>query len=282
VSTQSAALQPGAAGTSRIAFTRPGRLRGEQIFTMRPDGSDLRQLTGGAGQGSNWGPAWSPDGGRICFSSDRNGHAHLYLIAPDGSARQQLTNDPGASDFEPGWSPDGARIAFARGDDSADDLWLVEVATGEAHPLTSEGRLDGSPAWSPDGRWIVFHRALGSPSGLYTIPAAGGEARFLASGTHPSWAIGGGDIAFAHGGSLWLLGMTADGTTDGRARLLVCSAQMVIGGSSWSPDGGALVFETQVTDASGMRDRLMLVSVEGGEPRDLGPGYQPNWSPRPR
>jgi len=49
--------------------------------------------------------------------------------------------------------------------------------------------------------------------------------------------------------------------------------------SSWSPDGDALVFEAQVTDADGLRQRLMLVAADGGEPHDIGPGSGPAWSP---
>jgi len=54
---------------------------------------------------------------------------------------------------------------------------------------------------------------------------------------------------------------------------------MVVGGLSWSPDGAALVFETRITDSGGVRDRLMLMDLDDGEPRDLGPGCQPSWSP---
>ena len=54
---------------------------------------------------------------------------------------------------------------------------------------------------------------------------------------------------------------------------------MMVRRSSWSPEGDALVFGAQITDATGVRDRLMVVTIDGGEPRDLGPGSGPAWSP---
>lgn len=266
-------------GTSRIVCVRHAETTGEQLLTMRPDGGDLRGLTGGPGQGDNWCPAWSPDGARICFTSNRTGRAALWLMASDGSDQRQLTGTGPGEDYEPSWSPDGAAIVFARGDHQADDLWLVDVTSGEARPLTTEQRLDCCPAWSPDGHQIVFTRTLASPSGLYIVPAEGGDPRFLAPGAHPSWAPNAEHIAWAHGASLWVLGMAAKGTPTGRARPLVCAAEMLVRASSWSPDGSAVVFEAQLTDAAGARERLMLVDAGGGEPRDLGPGYQPSWSP---
>ncbi len=270
---------PRLVGTSRIVCVRHGDASGEQLFTMRPDGSDLRALTGGPGQGDSCCPAWSPDGARICFTSNRSGHTTLWLMASDGSDQRQLTGAGAGEDYEPAWSPDASAIVFARGDHQADDLWLIEVASGQERPLTTEQRLDCSPAWSPDGRCIVFHRALGSPSGLYLVSAEGGDARFLAPGAYPSWAPDGTRLAWAHGASLWVLGMSVQGTPTGRATPLVCTPEMVVRASSWSPDGSALVFEAQLTDAAGARERMMIVDVADGEPRDLGPGYQPSWSP---
>src|SRR5205823_2728079 len=49
--------------------------------------------------------------GPIAFVSNRDGNSEIYIMAPDGTAQQRLTNDP-ASDLFPSWSPDGKQIAF--------------------------------------------------------------------------------------------------------------------------------------------------------------------------
>jgi Tol biopolymer transport system component len=66
-----------------------------------------RDLTAGGQPGdsaSDGVPAWSPDGTRIAFESERDGNLEIYVMNADGSGVTRLTNDP-ASDSTPAWSP---------------------------------------------------------------------------------------------------------------------------------------------------------------------------------
>jgi TolB protein len=49
-------------------------------------------------------PAWSPDGKKIAFLSERDGNPEIYVINADGSAQTRLTNNPG-EDGDPAWEP---------------------------------------------------------------------------------------------------------------------------------------------------------------------------------
>jgi len=49
-------------------------------------------------------PAWSPDGRKIAFSSNRDGNPEIYVMNDDGSGQTRLTTDPG-TDVVPAWSP---------------------------------------------------------------------------------------------------------------------------------------------------------------------------------
>jgi len=89
------------------------RLTGnEGIYVMNADGSRQRRLTRNAT--IYRGLAWSPDGRKIAFASDRRGNFDIYVMNADGSGMRRLTGNP-AQDTAPAWSPDGRKIAFASG-----------------------------------------------------------------------------------------------------------------------------------------------------------------------
>ena len=77
---------------------------------MNADGSAVNRLTDDPA--SDRTPAWSPDGERIAFASDRDGTYDIYAMNADTSGRARLTESSFADDFFPDWSPDGTRIAL--------------------------------------------------------------------------------------------------------------------------------------------------------------------------
>lgn len=137
----------------RILFLRiaPGEAN---LFVSNANGSGERPL---AKSGSlDYNPAWSPKGDWIAFTSERAGSADLYRIHPDGTGLDRLTNDP-AYDDQAGFSPDCEKIVFVstRAGGTA-NLWILDLATRKARPLTSGHGGNFRPAWSPDGQWIAF------------------------------------------------------------------------------------------------------------------------------
>ena len=69
---------------------------------MNADGSGLTRLTDNLADDRF--PAWSPDGRRMAFTSDRDGNKEIYVMNADGSAQTRLTNNPD-HDMDPAWSP---------------------------------------------------------------------------------------------------------------------------------------------------------------------------------
>jgi Tol biopolymer transport system component len=90
----------------QIVFERGGDLWVLDDF----DGTE-RQLTSGPSRDEQ--PAWSPDGNRIAFASDRGGDWDLWMVLVQGGDPVQLTTDQNA-DNHPSWSGDGTSIAFSR------------------------------------------------------------------------------------------------------------------------------------------------------------------------
>src|SRR5207249_3093789 len=81
-----------------------------EVYAMNADGTGQTNLTNNAAADKD--PAWSTDGGKIAFVSDRNGHVDILVMNADGTGATALTNDA-AIDSSPSWSPDGAKIAFS-------------------------------------------------------------------------------------------------------------------------------------------------------------------------
>jgi Tol biopolymer transport system component len=84
-------------GSDMYAYVAGGR-----IATMSRNGDDLRLLTGTGSNNDK--PAYSPDGEKIAFSSNRDGQWEIYVMNSDGTGQTRLTNNT-ANDWFPAWGP---------------------------------------------------------------------------------------------------------------------------------------------------------------------------------
>ena len=74
-----------------------------EIYVMRVDGTELRQLTDNQGI-EDRDPQWSNDGRKIAFVTDRDGNREIYVMNPDGTGQTNLTRSR-ADDRAPSWVP---------------------------------------------------------------------------------------------------------------------------------------------------------------------------------
>jgi len=123
------------------------------IWIMRKDGSELRQLT--THHAHDWTPRWSPDGKKIVFHSLRSGNRDLFVIPVSGGAITQLTDHP-AEDIAGNWAPDGQSIGFVSNRTGNMDLWVMPTSGEDPQQLTYHEAPDFLPEWAPDGKQIVF------------------------------------------------------------------------------------------------------------------------------
>ncbi|NIR42568.1 MAG: hypothetical protein GWN99_01580 [Gemmatimonadetes bacterium] len=122
--------------------------------------------------------AWSPDGRRIAFNSDRRGEMNLWLHSLDDGVTQQLTSGPGG-DYQPRWSPDGRKLVFFSSRSGNIDIWTVDVETGQLQQLTENPALDVNPFYSPDGQMIAFQSDRGGRKEAWVMGADGSDPRQL-------------------------------------------------------------------------------------------------------
>ncbi len=106
-------------------------------------------------------PVFSPDGQTIAFYSTTGGHQDIWLVPASGGEPKQLTRGSMSEDdgrFGPSWSPDGRTIAFVsnKTDYWADDVWAVDVASGQARQVSRNITVIGPTlVWSPNGDRIA-------------------------------------------------------------------------------------------------------------------------------
>jgi Tol biopolymer transport system component len=160
------ALAPGVGATfpdrnGLIAFHADVGDNGPQIFTIRSNGKQLRQVTHVDGVAAL--PDWSPDGRQIVFTLNE---CTIALIDADGGNLHEVASDEGACLNDANFTPDGARLVFTRFDFAieVESIWSMNVDGSDQRFITDLGGPD--PNVSPDGRKISFK---GGPDGALFV-----------------------------------------------------------------------------------------------------------------
>ena len=135
---------------TRIAFSSSAATpNNAEIYVVRTDGKQLRRLTFTKGDvdmlGDDSWPAWSPDGKRIAFSSNRTGDGEIWIMNANGTGQRRVGGLPKRDDWAPSFAPDGAQIAFHSLDAVGTARLFVVRPGGSA--LTSLGVRGQDPTW---------------------------------------------------------------------------------------------------------------------------------------
>jgi hypothetical protein len=141
--------------------------------------SGSRPLTSGDSRDRQ--PAYSPDGSRIVFSSNRSGNMDLWLLERATGSLRQLTDDP-AQDWDPGFTPDGRHLLWSSDRSGNLEIWIADVDGGNARQLTRDGVDAENPTATRDGRYVCYTTAHPERVGLWRIRLDGSDDRQLVKG----------------------------------------------------------------------------------------------------
>jgi Tol biopolymer transport system component len=200
---------------------------------------------------------------------------------------------PGFSGSNLDVSPDGQHLAFSRPGNTAEqqsDIWLIELATGRATPLTDGHAGDYDPTWSPDGKYIVFNSGRLGGQSLFLrasdgsgvdVPLAKFEKSEASRFSVASWSRA--DVlifnVFKKSGDsdLWTMYMSGDRTP----KVFVSSSQSELNGT-FSPDGRWVAYQSNASNRYEIvvrpfpnKDPARTISRDGGRyPRWRGDGKE--------
>lgn len=228
------------------------------LWTMRPDGTDRRQVLAGA---SLYGD-WSPGGDSLVF--ERGGQIYKAALEDrvvDTASIVRLT--PSGRYFDPDWSPSGKRVAYRNSIGDTTGVWLSPTDGSQSREYFTKG---GTPQWFPNSQRLLYTRngALfvettdhSSRTQIYSLPDSDDPHSIHGISISPN----GDRIAASLPFQVWT--MAADGTNKNQLTEKGAGQE-----PDWSPNGERIVYvgpehTIWVMDADGSDKQQLTTRPEG-------------------
>ena len=254
--------------SGRITFSsRPSSDADYEIRVINVDGLGASRVSDYIAQGER--PAWSPDGQRLAFDSDRDGDNEIYTMNADGSGVVKIT-DNGTLDSRPAWSPNGQQIAFISSRDDRNEVYVMNADGSGVDRLFIRGVVpefrDNVPDWSPDGRRIAFVSDRDGNEEIYVMNADGSGIVRLTNNNYldfdPVWSPDGEKIAFysEQDGNREIYVMNVDGSDVTR---LTNRPNHIEWDPEWSPNGRWIAFSSGDFDTDVFNIYIMRADGSG-------------------
>jgi Tol biopolymer transport system component len=174
---------------------------------------------------SNLVSAWTPDGKRVVFTSNKEGPRNLFWQLADGGgelerlATSEYTQLPGS------WSADGQLLAFTEVNTvTGYDIWVLRLGDHKAQPFLRTQFNEAAPRFSPDGRWLAYISNESDRDEVYVQPYPGPGGKWQVStegGTEPAWNPNEHELFYRSGDKMMAVDIaTQPSFTAGKPRVL--------------------------------------------------------------
>jgi len=212
------------------------------IYAKSIDGVAVTQLT----SDPSWDvqPAYSPDGSRVAFSSNRGGNWNIWVVNLNARSPIQITDEPG-DEVHPSWSADGKQLVYCRLPPRGQwELWITEADSPASRRFIGYGLF---PSWSPVENKLAFQRARSRGSRWFSI-----------------WTV------------------ELEGGEPGYPTEIASSPDTALITPVWSPDGRRLAFASATKSDSPTvpeQSDIFVVNLDGTNKRNLTDGHSANFAP---
>jgi serine/threonine-protein kinase len=154
----------------------------------------------------HYGPAWTPDGKLVTYTSNTNGFFDLWTKSADGSRRAQLQVAQRRDLFNPRWTPDGKWLLFntSAGDEGLGDIEGIRPGRDSlAVTLVGTRFSESSAEVSPNGLWMAYNSNEAGDFEVYVVPFPNaGSGKWVVSnhgGREPHWSHTGNELFYRDG-----------------------------------------------------------------------------------
>ena len=162
-------------------------------------------------------PVWSPDGGRIAFSSNREGQFNLYQKLSSGAGGDEELLKSAEAKFMLDWSPDGRFILYRTpGRKTRADVWVLPLfGDRKPFPFLQTNFAETWARFSPDGRWVAYvSDETGTDEVCVREFQGSGDTWHVSTGggSFPRWRRDGKELFYNSGGKLMAVDVKASGS----------------------------------------------------------------------
>jgi Tol biopolymer transport system component len=164
-------------GNNRLVFDTTQQ--SQSLERVAVDGGRYEPVTNGVSTDRQ--PAYSRDGSRVLFTSNRSGNVDLFSYEFATGRLLQLTEHP-ASDWDGAYSPDGTSIVWSSDRGGNLEIWLADADGGNPRQVSHDGVDAENPTMTPDGEWIVYSSGNPANSGIFKVRPDGSDATLLLAG----------------------------------------------------------------------------------------------------